>query len=135
MIRASAVFLLVLALTGCNGGTVDHHTLERDAQKVGSLASEGKLLANDVSRGASTTNFTQVHAGELSQAASNLAHSLARRPTSPGIETKVRRLSKLAGKVAGELEQLQRHPSDRVVATSLKRPLSSDASAADELSK
>jgi outer membrane murein-binding lipoprotein Lpp len=133
--RAFAVVLFALVLAGCNGGTVDRHALKRDAEKVASLASDGELLANDVSKGASTRNFAQVHANELSQAASGLADSLAERPTSPGIETKVRRLSKLAGKVSGELDRLHRHPTDRVVAASLKRPLSKDAEAADELSK
>lgn len=135
MTRASALLLLALVLAGCNGGTVDRHALKRDAEKIASLASEGELLANDVSKGASTRNFARVHANELSQAASDLADSLGKRPTSPGIETKVRRLSKLAGKVSGELDRLQRHPTERVVAASLKQPLSKDADAADELSK
>jgi len=70
MRRSVALGLLVLSLTGCNGGTVDRHALKRDAQKVGSLSTEGELLANDVSRGASTTYFVRVHAQELSSAAS-----------------------------------------------------------------
>jgi hypothetical protein len=133
--RASALLLLALVVAGCNGGTVNRHALKRDAEKVASLASEGELLANDVSKGTSTRNFARVHANELSQAASDLADSLGKRPTSPGIETKVRRLSKLAGKVSGELDRLHLHPTDRAVAASLKQPLSNDADAADELSK
>jgi hypothetical protein len=132
---SAAGFLLVLALAGCNGGTVDHHALQRDAEKVGSLASEGQLLANDVSKGASTKYFARVHAKELSRAASNLADALAERPTSPGIEANVRKLSKLAAKVSRELEQLHLHPTDRATAEALKRPLADDADAADELSK
>ena len=116
---ATVLTLLLLALSGCNGGTVDRHALKRDAEKVGSLASEGQLLANDVSRGASTKSFARVHAHELSRAASDLADSLATRRTAVGIEARVRRLSKLAGKVSGELEQLHLHPTDRVVAASL----------------
>jgi hypothetical protein len=131
----AAGFLLVLALAGCNGGTVDHHALQRDAEKVGSLATEGGLLANDVSKGDSTKYFARVHAKELSRAASNLADALAERPTSPGIEADVRTLSKLAAKVSGELEQLHLHPADRATAKALEQPLSDDADAADELSK
>ena len=131
----AAAFLLVLALAGCNGGTVDHHALQRDAEKVGSLATEGELLANDISRGESTKYFARVHAKELSGAASNLADALAERPTSPGIEADVRKLSKLAAKVSAELERLHRHPTDRATAEALKQPLSDDADAADELSK
>jgi hypothetical protein len=133
--RPAALALVAFALSGCNGGTVDDHALKRDAENVGSLATEGRLLANDVSKGASTKYFARVHAKELSRAASNLADALAERPTSPGLEPKVRELSKLAGKVSRELEQLHLHPTDRAAAESLDQPLSDDADAADELSK
>ena len=127
--------LLLLPLAGCNGGTVDRHALKRDAETVASLATEGGLLANDVSKGRSTKYFVRVHAKELSRAASNLEDALAERPTSPGITADVRKLSKLAGKVSGELEQLHLHPTDRNAAASLKQPLSDDADAADKLAK
>ena len=126
---------LVLALAGCNGGTVDKHALQRDAENVASLASEGGLLADDVSRGRSTKYFVRVQAKDLSEKASNLENALAKRPTSPGITSDVRKLSKLAGKVSAELERLHLHPTDRGVAVSLKQPLSDDADAADELAK
>ena len=126
---------LVLALAGCNGGTVDRHALKRDAENVASLASEGGLLADDVSRGRSTKHFVRVHAKELSRKASNLEDALAERPTTPGITSDVRKLSKLAGKVSRELERLHLHPTDRGVAVSLKKPLSDDADAADKLAK
>jgi hypothetical protein len=126
---------LVLALAGCNGGTVDKHALQRDAENVASLASEGGLLADDVSRGRSTKYFVRVHAKELSRKASNLEDALAERPTTPGITTDVRKLSKLAGKLSRELERLHLHPTDRGVAASLNKPLSDDADAADKLAK
>jgi hypothetical protein len=129
------VALLVLGLAGCNGGTVDKHALKRDAEKVGSLATEGGLLANDVSKGRSTKYFVRVHAQELSGAASHFEDALARRRTSPGITSDVRKLSKLAGKVSRELEQLHLHPTDRNVAERLKQPLMDDADAADKLAK
>jgi hypothetical protein len=133
--RSAALGLLAVALAGCNGGTVDKHALKRDAEKIGSLATEGELLANDVSKGASTKYFARVHAKELSRAASHLEDALAERPTSAGIETDVRKLSRLAGKVSDELEQLHLHPTDRAVAAALKQPLKDDADSADKLSK
>jgi hypothetical protein len=133
--RATALVALAIALTGCNGGTVDKHALKRDAEKVASLATEGGLLANDVAKGSSTRYFARVHAEELSRAASDLADALATRPTSPGIETDVRKLSRVAGKVSHHLQQLHLHPTSRAVAGSLEQPLSDDADAADELSK
>jgi hypothetical protein len=126
---------LVLVLSGCNGGTVDEHALKRDSEKVSSLASEGSLLANDVSKGASTKYFVRVHAKEMSQSASDLQNALAIRPTSPGITRDVRKLSKLAGKVSGELERLHLHPTDRGTAASLKETLKADSDAADKLGK
>jgi hypothetical protein len=125
----------MLLVSGCNGGTVDSHALKRDAEKVASLATEGELLANDMAKGASTKYFARVHAKELSQAASDLADALGERPTSAGIEPDVRKLSRLAGKLSGHLEQLHLHPTDRKLAKSLEQPLSDDADAADELSK
>ena len=131
----AALGLLLLVLSGCNGGTVDKHALKRDAEKVASLATEGELLANDVSKGRSTKYFVRVHAKELSGAASGFQVSLAKRPTSPGITTDVRKLSKLAGKLSRELERLHLHPTDRSVAERLKQPLKDDADAADKLAK
>ena len=133
--RAMVLALLAVVVAGCNGGTVDKHALKRDAEKVGSLATEGELLANDVSKGASTKYFVRVHAKELSQAAGDLADALGKRPTSPGITPDVRRLSRLAGKVSTELEQLHLHPTDRRVAQSLEQPLKDYADAADRLAK
>jgi hypothetical protein len=131
----AALSLLVLVLSGCNGGTVDKHALKRDAEKVGSLASEGGLLANDVSKGASTRYFVRVHAHEMADAASDLENSLRKRPTSPGITADVRKLSRLAAKVSRELEQLHVHPASRTFARSLEQPLSDDVDAADKLAK
>jgi hypothetical protein len=131
VIRTAAFILLALVLAGCNGGTVDRHALKRDAEKIGSLATEGQLLAHDVSRGASTEPFARVHAEELARAASNLADSLFRRSTLPD----VRKLAALAGKVSDQLERLQLHPTGRAVARSLEQPLTDDADAADKLAK
>jgi hypothetical protein len=127
--------ILAVLLSGCNGGTVDRHALQRDAEQVGSLAIEGSLLAHDVSRGDATKIFARVHAKELSRAASDLEDALAERPTSPGITADVRKLSRLAGKVSDELERLHLHPTDRAIAASLERPLQTDADDADELAK
>ena len=135
MKRALALCLAAAALAGCNGGTVDKHALKRDAEKVGSLATEGELLANDMSKGASTKYYARVHAKELSRAASNLADALSERPTSPGIAAKVHKLSRLAAKVSTQLEQLHLHPTNRAVAKAMKQPLKDGADAANRLSK
>jgi hypothetical protein len=131
----AACLALAVFVTGCNGGSVDSHALKRDSEKVASLATEGELLANEMAKGASTKIFARVHAEELSRAASNLQDALATRSTSPGIEADVRRLSRLAGRVSGRLEQLHLHPTDRELAKSLEQPLEDEAEAADKLGK
>jgi predicted outer membrane protein len=121
--RALAVAAVVLAAAGCNGGTVDRHALTNDAATIDSIACEGALLAHDVSKGASTTRFARVQSSDLRTEASNLADALAERPTSPGIERKVRAASKRAGAVAAVLLRLHDHPSDRAVAARAERTL------------
>lgn len=135
MNRAAGLALVLITLTGCNGGTVDEHALKRDSEQVASLATEGELLANDVSKGASTKYFARVHAKELSEAASNMADALSERPTSAGVTRDARKLSKVAADVSDLLERLHLHPTDRELAESLEQPLSDAADAADELGK
>jgi hypothetical protein len=133
--RAAALVLGVLALAGCNGGTVDKHALQRDSEKISSFAAEGELLANDMSKGATTKFFARVHAKELSVAMSNLADALGERKTSPGIEPKVRQASKLAATVSAHFEQLHLHPMDRALAKELRDAFRADGDAADKLGK
>jgi hypothetical protein len=88
-----------------------------------------------MSKGASTKYFARVHAKELSRAAADLADALGKRPTSPGITPDVRRLSRLAAKVSGQLEQLHLHPTDREGARALEQHFKDDADAADKLAR
>jgi hypothetical protein len=101
-----------LALTGCNGGTVDQHALSNDGDAVDSLACEGRLLASDVADGDTTTRFTRVHAGELQQRAANFEDALAERPTEAAIERDVRALAGKAGRIARLLDRLRREASN-----------------------
>jgi hypothetical protein len=123
MRRAVAVVVLALVAAGCNGGTVDGHALKQDSDAIDSLACEGRLLANDASKGASTGVFARVHSGVLAQDASNFADALAHRPTAPGIETQVRAEARKAKRIAVHLEELHRHPSDREVAQRVQAAL------------
>jgi hypothetical protein len=130
-----ALACLAAALSACNGGTVDRHALKHDAETIGSLATEGELLANDVSKGATTKYFARVQSDNLRREASNLADALGSRPTSPGIEAKVRDAGKLAGQVAAQLNRIHHDPADRAVAESVQHELSDLSDKADELSK
>jgi hypothetical protein len=132
-----AVLLVVgaLVLAGCNGGTVDKQALTKDAESIASLATEGGLLAHEAAIGESTGPFTRIQSETLGQQASNFSDALGKRPTSPGLETKVRSAGKLAGLVAQQFELLRRHPTDRAVARSVEKALSPLADEADKLAK
>jgi hypothetical protein len=124
--RASLLAALALVAAGCNGGTVDRHALKQDTGHIDSLACEGRLLANDVSKGASTTYFARVHSGVLAEDASHFADALSKRPTSPGIEARVRAQARRAETVSEHLLQLHRHPSDRTIAQRVQAELAKD---------
>jgi hypothetical protein len=123
MRRTTIVSLLILALVGCNGGTVDPHALKNDSDAIDSLACEGALLANEIANTASTTPFSRVHAGELAVRASNFEDALSERPTTPGIEKAVREEARKAGAIADLLEQLESNPTDAGLAARLKQRL------------
>ena len=135
VIRCLAAACAAALLAGCNGGTVDQHALKQDAGTIASLATEGELLANDVSKGASTTYFARVQSDNLRKQAANLADALGSRQTSAGIEPKVRKAGKLAGQVAGQLARLHHHPVNRTVAKSVQHRLADLSDEADKLAK
>jgi hypothetical protein len=118
--RRAALLVLCLALTGCNGGTVDRHALANDSDSVDSLACEGRLLADGIADGDSTTRFARVHARELEKRASNFEDALSERPTVPVIEREVRALARKAGDVAQLLGRLQQNPDEPDVARRLE---------------
>ena len=130
-----AALLGALVLAGCNGGTVDEQALTKDAETIASLATEGGLLAHEAAIGESTGPFTRIQSETLGREASNLSDALGDRPTSPGLETKVRSAGKLAGQVAAQFELLHRHPTDRGVAQSVEGALGPLADDADKLAK
>ena len=129
----AALLLAALALTGCNGGTVDQEALTADAETIGSIATEGELLAHDVSKGASTKYFARVQSDNLRREASNLEDALGERPAASGLEPKVRAASRLAGRVAEQLNRLHHAPADREVAASVEERLGNLAEKAEEL--
>ncbi len=125
MTRRLASVVAVLALVGCNGGTVDRHALTNDSATLDSIACEGAVVADGVARGRTFVFFAREQAEELRIQASNLADALGRRPTAPGLEARVREKSREAARIAAIIARLHDHPSDRaggaVVERTLKR--------------
>ena len=117
--RRVGVFLVVLALTGCNGGTVDRHALTNDAATIDSINCEGWLLSREVARGRLTTYYAREQAEELAVQAGNFANALAHRSTAAGLEPRVRAKAKDAATLSSRLWRLHDRPTDRAAARTL----------------
>jgi len=128
--RRLAPVLAVVALVGCNGGTVDRHALTNDAATLDSIACEGAVVADGVARGRTTVFYAREQAEELRIQASNLADALGRRPTVSGLERRVREKARDAARLAGLLQRLHDHPGDRAVGAALERALRNAGSCA-----
>jgi hypothetical protein len=120
-VRLVAVVALIMLVAGCNGGTVDRHALTNDASTIDSMNCEAALLANAVRRQRATVFFVREQAEELHLQASNLAHALSTRPTSQGLEPRVRAKALDARRLARRLQQLHDRPHDREIGGALER--------------
>jgi hypothetical protein len=105
-----------LLLAGC--GTTE----KQQAEDIGSIASEGALLAHDAGEGSTTDTYTRVHGRALR----DLAKKIADAP-------KARRIRVIAASVASDLETLAAHPGDEQRAQRLERRLERAAKAADRV--
>ncbi len=117
--RRACILVATLALAGCNGGTVDRHSLTNDAAALDSINCEAWLLSTEVARDRVTTYYVREQAEELHLESSNFADALRHRPTSAGLEARVRVKSKKARKLADLLLRLHDHPTDRAGAKAL----------------
>ncbi len=111
------------------------YRLERDAESLRSLTSDGDLLARDAAVGESTTAFTKAHGHELAKEIEALADVVRSTRPAPGLERKTRTLAALAETAAGELERLAASPSQRAVARKVRSRLGAVSAHAEELEK
>jgi hypothetical protein len=129
--RIAVPLAALLLLAACGGqGTLGKKALSQEAKGIQSLAAEGGLLAGDAARGRSTTVFTRVHARYLRDAARTSAGTLQHGGTS-----KSRSLSRLADRVANDLERLSRSGSDRDLQRLLEHDLALAVDATKRLDK
>jgi hypothetical protein len=112
-VKGVGVILVTLVLTGCNGGTVDRHSLTNDAATIDSINCEAWLLSEAVARNRVTTYYAREQAEELAVQAGNFANALAHRPTSAGLEQRVRAKARDASVLSSRLWKLHDRPTDR----------------------
>lgn len=117
--RWPLALVAVLALVGCNGGTVDRHALTNDAATVDSINCEGWLLSTAIARDRVTVYYAREQAEELAIESSNLADALRHRTTATGLEQRVRAKGRDARRLADRLWRLHDHPNDTTAARGL----------------
>jgi hypothetical protein len=99
--------ILALLGGGCgSGGQLGAKALSQQLKSLQSQAAEGALLAQHAASGRTTRIYTRVHSLELYRAASQAEVILKAAKTEPGLESKLRRLVVLAGRVSAALKRL-----------------------------
>ena len=128
----ATLLALVLPLAAC--GPLDRAELKREVESIGSLASEGELLAAEVARDRTKTTFVRVHAGELESAAQDSAEKL--NDATPGAELsdEIERAVRLASDTSDALGQLAVSPGDEATGRSVQLELNRLSNDADDLS-
>lgn len=117
MRRRTVLALAALVLAGCGS-----RSETKQADDLGSVAAEGALVAHDASEGSTTDNFTRVHGRALR----DLARKVQDAPASPPV-------GRLAGRIAGDLDELADHPGDERRAARIQRDLERAAKQAGDL--
>ena len=125
------VLILAVLLPGCGELKVDE--LTRGVKELRSIAAEGALLADDVSRDRTKSTFVRVHGGELSEAAQHEAEKLndAQRPAK--LDRAVRRAIQIAEAESGAIDQLRTAPGNRTRAREARAELRHQAVRANNL--
>jgi hypothetical protein len=118
--RRAVLLVLVLLVAGC--GQPSEPT--KQAQTLGSISSEGRLVADGVVSGRTTEPFVRVHSAALAEQARSL-EEVAATP----------RLRSLAERISGQLEDLSDHADDRGLADRVAARLERASRTAEELAR
>lgn len=100
-----------VAMAGC-GGSLDRETLEQSVETIASVAAEGQLLGDDVSRDRTRSTFVRAHARELADEADSQARQLAGATAPSNLAPARTRAVALAQQISSSLSRLQLLPGD-----------------------
>jgi hypothetical protein len=96
---------------GC--GRETNHDVRVSIEQIGSIASEGALMADDVARDRTKNTYVRVHGEELSSQAEHEAEKLNDAPIDPALRSRVEKAIGLAGEIGGGIDDLRVAPQDR----------------------
>jgi hypothetical protein len=111
------------------------YRLEKDADSLASIATDGVLLADGVADGQMTTAMARTHSQELATEAEKLAQVLASTDPETALRRKTRALTQLATRVANQLRSLADKPTNRQAAAGVRSSLANAADAASKLAE
>jgi hypothetical protein len=120
--RAACLLVFVIALIAAGCGEPSEPA--KQAEALGSISSEGRLVAEGVVDDRTTEPFVHVHG----QALAKNARSLEAVAASP-------RLRALAGRIADQLDDLAAHAADEELAERVASRLEREARVAGELAQ
>jgi hypothetical protein len=98
-------------LSGC--GQETRHDVRISIEQIASIAAEGAIMADDLSRGRTKTTFVRVHGQDLSSQAEHEAEKLNDAPVAPEIEGRIQHAIKLSGDIGGVIDDMRVSPNDR----------------------
>jgi hypothetical protein len=116
---------------GC--GSLDRAKLHDRVETIGSVAAEGRLLADDVRRDRARATFVRVHARELADEADGQAERLADASAPAALAPARARALALAMDVSDSIGELQIRPGDERTGRRVADRLRSYAAAARRL--
>jgi hypothetical protein len=105
---------LALPLTGC--GRETRHDVRISIEQISSIAAEGALMADDLSKGRTKTTFFRVHGEELSAQAEHESEKLNDAPIAPDLDARRQRAINLASDIGGAIDDMRVSPQDRTQA-------------------
>ena len=106
--------MLLLAASGCGGGTLSAKSLSQESKSLKSLAAEGALLAKDAEAGKSTSIFRRVHSDYLYKTAAKSSKSLSTAKAAPGAARELQKLTKLSSELSADLKKLGKASNDEL---------------------
>jgi hypothetical protein len=118
--RRAAVLIVALALAGCGQPTEP----TKQAETLGSISTEGRIVADNVVSGRTTEPFVRVHSAALAEQARSL-EEVAATP----------RLRLLAERISGQLDDLSDHADDKRLADRVAFRLERASRVAEELAR
>ena len=111
---ALSIAVLCVPLAGC--GRESRHDVSAAIEQLGSIASEGALMGDDLARDRTKTTYFRVHGEELSSQAEHEAEKLSDAPVDPDLHDEIDKAIELSSDIGGAIDDMRVSPNDHAQA-------------------